>query len=572
MATTESLPHVTLPVGTRLEKYELREVQGLGGGGISYRAFDCELKREVVLKEHFPVGVCRREPGTAEVQVVNAAGYELSLASFCRGARILAGLQHESAVKVHEIFSACGTAFLVMDYVEGATLREWAATHPTAADICRLLSKLLSALEYLHGAGVIHRDIKPTNIIVRKDGLPVLIDFDAAMVSDPTHTPTQVGTPGYAAPEQFTPGAIPGPQADIYALGCSLRRVAAETGQRLPRRIERTLRRACAEQPAQRYSSAADWQRALSPARGRWLLAGSAALIVTAAYGWWFLPGGAETQQPDVTATVTEQGAEHPTPAQPASVEQASATPAPPAEQDFPTYHPMQLIRLDSWGEFECQPGEDLPPREQAFVTAVKSVQSEFDTTRDELNTLKQNNKLKSGKYYRSLAEAKDKANEKVAELIHEFVTVNYADKDPAEGYTELFINTIRQANPYKRMAAVHATHPAQLIKYDEHGYLVQPDFVRGTENEIKFATALLAYQQEYHAAIKHAEQEAEAAQTPLTPEQRTTIQQREQLLLNQKVLKLVDEYIERYIEEDHPEFSRNAALREAILKHNIHP
>lgn len=102
-----------LPIGTRLEKYELLEVLGQGGGGISYRAKDCQLKREVVLKEHFPLGLCRREKGTAEVLPTDAAGYEYSLSAFCRGARMLAGLQHESVVKVHEIFSACGTAFLV---------------------------------------------------------------------------------------------------------------------------------------------------------------------------------------------------------------------------------------------------------------------------------------------------------------------------------------------------------------------------------------------------------------------------------------------------------------------------
>lgn len=359
----------------------------------------------------------------------------------------------------------------------------------------------------LHAAGVIHRDIKPANIIVREDGLPVLIDFDAAMVGDPTHTPTVVGTPGYAAPEQFSPGSVPGPQADIYALGSSLRRVAADTGLRLPRRIARSLHRACAEQPAQRYGSAIEWQRALSPVRGWWVLAGSVALLVTSVCVWWCRPD-VVPQQPGITSPITQPVTEQP-----------AEAPAEPSEQDFPKYHPIQFLSFDSWGDFVCPPTEDLPPRELALVTAVQSVQGEFDTTREKQNTQLQRNELKSGKYYRSLAAAKDEANEKVVALVREFVTVNYADKDPAKGYTEVFINKIKANNRYRSMAAVHATHPARLIKYDEHGCLVKPDYVRHTENETRFGTALLAYQQEYHAALKQAEQVAEAAQTPLTPD-----------------------------------------------------
>ena len=135
----ENVPLAELPIGTRLEKYELLEVLGQGGGGISYRAKDCQLMREVVLKEHFPLGLSRREKGTAEVLQTDTAGYEYSISAFCRGARILAGLQHESVVKVHEIFSACGTAFLVMDYVKGTSLREWMAAWPSAAEIVNLL-------------------------------------------------------------------------------------------------------------------------------------------------------------------------------------------------------------------------------------------------------------------------------------------------------------------------------------------------------------------------------------------------------------------------------------------------
>ena len=279
----ENVPLTELPIGTRLEKYELLEVLGQGGGGISYLAKDCQLMREVVLKEHFPLGLSRREKGTAEVLQTDTAGYEYSISAFCRGARILAGLQHESVVKVHEIFSACGTAFLVMDYVKGASLREWMAAWPSAAEIVNLLESLLKTLEYVHREGVIHRDIKPSNIIVKEGNKPVIIDFDTSMPELPTHTPTPVGTPGYAAPEQFVKGCVPGPQADIYALGRSLSAVARDIGLKLPACIRRTLQKACAEQPENRYSSAAEWRMALKSAQRRPLYVAAGGLLLAAA-------------------------------------------------------------------------------------------------------------------------------------------------------------------------------------------------------------------------------------------------------------------------------------------------
>ena len=132
---TNDCNYTTLPPGTRLERYELTGVLGQGGCGISYKARDLQLNREVVLKEHFPLGLCRRHSGTAEVVATDQAGYERSLQAFCREARILAGLRHEGIVPIHELFAACGTAFLVMDYVSGENLRTWMSARPSAARI-----------------------------------------------------------------------------------------------------------------------------------------------------------------------------------------------------------------------------------------------------------------------------------------------------------------------------------------------------------------------------------------------------------------------------------------------------
>ena len=119
----------TLPERAVLGSCEIRAVLGQGGGGISYLAYDRALEREVVIKEHFPMGLCLRPEGCAEVEPLDEGLYNRALATFCREARILAGLNHPNVVKVHDIFEGSGTAYLVMEYVEGSTLKEWLPSH-----------------------------------------------------------------------------------------------------------------------------------------------------------------------------------------------------------------------------------------------------------------------------------------------------------------------------------------------------------------------------------------------------------------------------------------------------------
>ena len=255
---------MSLPPGTKLDKYELQSVLGQGSGGISYLAWDCQLERDVVLKEHFPLGLCCRTPEGADVVALNEVDFARSLDSFCREARLLAGLSNPHMVPVHEIFSACGTAFMVMGYVEGVTFDEWMMKKPTAAILRKVLSQLLSVLEYLHANGIIHRDIKPSNIMMREDDTPVLIDFGAATVSGVSHTQTLIGSPGYAAPEQFVPGNTPSPAADIYALGRTMLLSAAVAEIKLPRRLRRSLEKACEMNKNLRHKSAREWKRRLN--------------------------------------------------------------------------------------------------------------------------------------------------------------------------------------------------------------------------------------------------------------------------------------------------------------------
>lgn len=261
-----------LPEKAVLGSCEIRAVLGQGGGGISYLAYDRALEREVVIKEHFPMGLSLRPEGSAEVEPLDEGLYTRSLATFCREARILAGLNHPNVVKVHDIFEGSGTAYLVMEYVEGSTLKEWMPSH--AGDVSavqRVLEQLLHTLHYLHGNSVLHRDIKPGNIIIRENGQPTIIDFGSAHLGTANHTLTPVGSPGYAAPEQFSPGGRVGAWSDLYALAqCFIHLLPEESKKRYPRRFLKSLQKAAAPEATHRYRSAAEWLEALrSPSRNR---------------------------------------------------------------------------------------------------------------------------------------------------------------------------------------------------------------------------------------------------------------------------------------------------------------
>lgn len=270
-----------LPQGTWLGHCEIRSVLGRGGGGISYLAYDAHLEREVVIKEHFPPTLCYRLAGEADVRPVSGEGYERSLSSFCREARILAGLNHPGIVKVYDIFQAAGTACMVMEFVGGESLSEWLPRH--AEDmrlVSDVLSRLLSALGYLHANEVLHRDIKPSNIIIRADAQPVLIDFGAAMLGTPPTTITLVGTPGYAAPEQFQPHGKVGPWTDLFGLAQSfLRHLPQDALKLYPRSFVHALQKACKPAPEDRFSHSAAWLDAVSK-KGTNFWLHSAAIVV----------------------------------------------------------------------------------------------------------------------------------------------------------------------------------------------------------------------------------------------------------------------------------------------------
>ncbi|RZF28404.1 DUF4384 domain-containing protein [Paraburkholderia sp. UYCP14C] len=217
-----------LPAGTRLGEFEIVNLIGEGGFGIVYLAYDTQLGRHVALKEYIPAALATRV-GAAEVSVRSERHedtFRAGLKSFINEARLLARFDHHSLVKVYRFWEANGTAYMVMPYYEGATLRDELrrmSAPPDEAWLRALLAPLLEALAVLHAAQCYHRDIAPDNIMLLKgSGRPVLLDFGAArrVIGDMTQALTVILKPGYAPVEQYAEVAAlkQGPWTDVYAL------------------------------------------------------------------------------------------------------------------------------------------------------------------------------------------------------------------------------------------------------------------------------------------------------------------------------------------------------------------
>jgi hypothetical protein len=222
--------HRVLPIGTRLAEFEIIGVIGEGGYGVVYCAFDTQLGRHVALKEYIPAALASHRH-SAEVTITSKRdelAFRAGLKSFINEAHLLAQFDHRSLVKVYRFWEANGTAYMVMPYYEGVTLRD-ALRHlpapPDEAWLRGLLTPLIEALAVLHRAQCYHRDIAPDNIMLLKgSGLPLLLDFGAArrVIGDMTQALTAFLKPGYAPVEQYdrVSSMKQGPWTDLYALAC----------------------------------------------------------------------------------------------------------------------------------------------------------------------------------------------------------------------------------------------------------------------------------------------------------------------------------------------------------------
>ena len=217
-----------LPAGTMLGEFELLAVAGEGGFAIVYRAWDHSLKRQVALKEYLPATLAMRHSG---LQVLVKPGRQSEafwkgLDSFVMEARLLARFDHPALVKVFRFWEANGTAYMVMPFYEGRTLRDelrGRSEPPDEATLLGWLGPVADALAVIHAERWYHRDVAPDNVLLlANSGRPLLLDFGAArqVIGDMTQALTVILKPGYAPIEQYTdiPGVHQGPWTDLYAL------------------------------------------------------------------------------------------------------------------------------------------------------------------------------------------------------------------------------------------------------------------------------------------------------------------------------------------------------------------
>jgi len=229
---------LVIPVNTVLDgNYRIMRVVGSGGFGITYEAEDMNLGTMVAIKEYYPEEFGDRD-STMSVRPKSdrhKATFDWGRSSFLQEARTLARFEHPSIVRVTRVFETNSTAYMVMRFEAGLSFGDWLTRlgrPPTQEELDAVTAPLLDALQVMHAANFIHRDIAPDNIIIRADGTPVLLDFGAARraVAEMSRSLTGIVKAGYSPHEQYaTDGRLQGPWSDLYALGGTLYR--AVTGK-----------------------------------------------------------------------------------------------------------------------------------------------------------------------------------------------------------------------------------------------------------------------------------------------------------------------------------------------------
>jgi serine/threonine-protein kinase len=270
------------PGATFAGRYEVKEMLGAGGMGVVYRAFDRELQEPVAIKTLKPEAM---------------GGGTAALERFKQEIRLARRIAHRNVVRTYDLGEQNGMYYLTMEYVEGTSLKQLIVTRgklPVAVTLT-VGKQLCRALEVAHAEGVIHRDIKPQNIVVEPSGFLKVMDFGIARLANPpqgkglTEAGTSIGTPDYMSPEQLS-GAELHPRSDLYAAGvvlfeCLTGRVPfeAETTWALvakhleeeppdPRRfnadvpagLAAVILKAMAKNPADRYATASEMHDALA--------------------------------------------------------------------------------------------------------------------------------------------------------------------------------------------------------------------------------------------------------------------------------------------------------------------
>jgi len=316
-------------IGTRLGSYEIVEEIGEGGMATVYRAYQPSVDRFVAVK------VIRQ----------SIAGDAEAMARFQREARVVARLEHLHVLPIHDFDGAHDPPYIVMRYVEGGTLKEVLRRGQLPLEeIGFLLRQVSAALDYAHRQGVVHRDVKPSNIMIDGEGNAFVSDFGTARMvgragvglgEGLTQSGSMMGTPGYMAPEQAMGEGVDH-RADLYSLGVMAFEML--TGQlpyqaenpmqvviqhlnepvpsacawdpRLPAAVDDVLRRAMAKDPGARYGTASELTEAMVAALGGTVARTARSLQAAAQESVLMILEEREKRRDEIEATLAKYGAE----------------------------------------------------------------------------------------------------------------------------------------------------------------------------------------------------------------------------------------------------------------------
>ena len=229
-----------LPVGTRLKHYVIEKLLGHGAFSLVYLARDESLARQVAIKEYLPEQLATRTQGNTVTVSPNTENNQSMFTqwrnNFRQEAQQIAQLYHPAIVQVIEVFEDNNTAYMVMPYYAGESLKCFQErTHEcwNEAKLNTFLEPLLNALELLHQQNILHRDIAPDNIFVKDNGQPILIDFGAARHIESKYTQSIQYKHGYSPIEHYSPigKSQAGPWTDIYSLAAVVYELA--TGKKV---------------------------------------------------------------------------------------------------------------------------------------------------------------------------------------------------------------------------------------------------------------------------------------------------------------------------------------------------
>ena len=288
----KELYHLYPGVGLYNNRYVIGTCIGFGGFGITYKAWDNVLETVVAVKEYYPTGLVQRVPGKPQVIIYTGESkeeYMQGLERFLDEAKNMAKfVDNPNIVHVDAFFEENNTAYLVMEYLPGMTLKSYLKSKGGrigCEEVIPIADAVITALKEIHAGGIIHRDISPDNIMLCNDGRIKLLDFGAARFSDADQERTRsiILKPGFAPPEQYQAKSKQGQWTDIYALCAtvyraitgvlpdeSVNRVIEDTVQSpiqiysdIPERISNTVMKGMSIYPEIRFSNVDELKKAL---------------------------------------------------------------------------------------------------------------------------------------------------------------------------------------------------------------------------------------------------------------------------------------------------------------------